>query len=130
MTKMHQQHLKSKNMTRRELRTKIELMVGAILNDVNERHPNSMDELLRKNEFGNNKTLTIAITDNVSEPLTVINPEIPAFELLRASLGFIFCERYGWTEEAIDKLTLPEVFLALEHAMEYDAPSKKSVWDL
>jgi hypothetical protein len=126
----HQQHLKAKNMTKRELRTKIEFMVGAILHDVNEEHPNSMDELLRKNEFGNNKTLAIAIPENVSEPLTVTKPETAAFELLRASLGLIFCERYGWTEETIDKLTLPEVFIALEHAMEYDAPSKKSVWNL
>lgn len=105
-------------------------MVEAILNDANERHPHSMDELLQKNEFCNNNTLTIAITDNVAEPLKVINPETTAFELLRASLGLIFCERYGWTEETIDRMTFPEIFIALEHAMDYDAPSKKSVWNL
>jgi hypothetical protein len=113
-----------------KLRRTIESMVQTILEEVNARHPHTMDELLGKNEFSNKKTITIAITDNVSEPLTVINPDIPAFELLRASLGFIFCERYGWTEETIDAMTLPEVFIALEHAIEYDAPSKKSVWDL
>ena len=67
------------------------------------------------------------LKDNVSE---LIRPETTAFELLRASLGFIFWERYGWTEETIDGMTLPEVFIALEHAMECDAPSKKSVWNL
>jgi len=122
--------LKVKNMANRDLRTKIEFMVKAILDDANEKHPNSMDELLRKNRFGDNKTIAVAITDNVSEPLVVINPETTAFELFRASLGLIFFERYGWTEETIDKLTLSEVFIALEHAMEFDTPSKKSVWNL
>jgi hypothetical protein len=45
-------------------------------------------------------------------------------------LGFIFGERYGWTDEEVDGMTTPEVFIALEHAMEFDAPSKKSVWSL
>ena len=108
-------------MTERDLQSRIEFMVEAILKGVNERHPHSMDELLQINEFGNN---------NVSEPCKVSGPETIAFELLRASLGFIFGKRYGWTEDAIDKMTLPEVFIALEHAMEFDAPTKKSVWNL
>ena len=120
----------SKNMTSGDLWIKIEFMVEAILKGVNDRHPNSMDELLRKNEFGNKGTFTKAITGNVSKRQTVIRPETTAFELLRASLGIIFQERYGWTEEAVDGMTLAEVFIALEHAMECDAPFKKSVWDL
>jgi hypothetical protein len=114
-------------MTERDLRATIECMVKEILDGVNKRHPNSMDELLQKNEFGNNKTLTKAITDTVYD---LARPETTAFELLRASLGFIFRERYGWTDEATDGMTLPEVFIALEHAMECDAPYKKSVWNL
>ena len=111
-------------MTERDLQIKIEFMVEEILCGVNKRHPHTMDELLHKNEFGNNKTLTKAITDKVTRP------ETTAFELLRASLGFIFEKRYGWTEEKIDCMTLTEVFIALEHAVSYDAPSKKSVWNL
>ena len=117
-------------MTERDLQTKIEFMVEAILDSVNESHPNSMDELLQKNDFANNRTLTKAVTDNVSKPYSVTRPETAAFELFRASLGLILGKRYGWTEEAIDKMTLPEVFIALEHAMEFDAPTKKSVWQL
>jgi hypothetical protein len=117
-------------MTERDLQTRIEFMVEAILDGVNKRHPNTMDELLQKNEFGTNKTLAIARPDKVSERYKATRPETTAFELLRASLGFIFEQRYGWTEEAIDRMTLPEVFIALEHAMECDSPSKKSVWNL
>jgi hypothetical protein len=117
-------------MTERDLQTKIEFMVEAILAGVNKRHPNTMDELLQKNDFANNKALTRAITGTVSKPYNLTRPETAAFELLRASLGFIFGKRYGWTEEAIDKMTLPEVFIALEHAVEFDAPTKKSVWNL
>jgi hypothetical protein len=117
-------------MTERDLQTKIEFMVEAILAGVNKRHPNTMDELLQKNRFANKEQRLIAITDNVSKPYKVTRPETIAFELFRASLGFIFRERYGWTEEDIDGMTLPEVFIALEHAMECDAPSKKSVWNL
>jgi hypothetical protein len=130
ITKTHQQHFKATNMTERDLQTRIEFMVEAILDGVNKRHPNTMDELLQKNEFGNNKTLTKTVKENVSEPYKVTRLETIGFELLRASLGFIFLERYGWTEEAIDGMTLPEVFIALEHAMECDTPSKKSVWNL
>jgi hypothetical protein len=119
-----------KNMTRGDLGNRIAFMVEAILQGVNERHPHSMDELLHKNEFGNNNTFTNAITDSVSKRYRAATPESTAFELLRASLGFIFRERYGWTDEAVDGMTMPEVFIALEHAMECDAPSKKSVWSL
>jgi hypothetical protein len=117
-------------MTERDLQTRIEFMVEAILDGVNKRHPNTMDELLQRNDFANNKTLTRAVTGKVTKPYSVTRPETAAFELLRASLGFIFGERYGWKDEAIDRMTLPEVFIALEHAIEYDAPSKKSVWNL
>jgi hypothetical protein len=119
-----------KNMTKGDLEARIAFMVEAILKGVNERHPHSMDELLRKHEVGRNNTFTIAITDKVSKRDKVTKPETTAFEFLRASLGFIFQERYGWKEEAVDGMTLPEVFIALEHAMECDAPSKKSVWSL
>jgi hypothetical protein len=111
-------------MTDRDLQSKIESMVESILDGVNKRHPHTMDELLQKGDFGNNKSLTIATENKPARTDTT------AFELLRASLGFIFQERYGWTDEIIDRLTLPEVFTALEHAMEWDAPSKMSVWNL
>ena len=117
-----------KNMTKGDLGNRIAFMVEAILEGVNERHPHSMDELLHKNQFGNNNTFTVAITDSVSKRYRVTTAEAAAFELLRASLGFIFQARYGWTDEAVDGMTLQEVFIALEHAMECDAPSKKSVW--
>jgi hypothetical protein len=110
-----------------DLQSKIESMVQTIVDDANKRHPHAMDELM---QCDNGNTIRIAITDNVSEPLRVIKTETAAFEALRASLGLIFSQRYGWTEEAIDKMTLSDVCIALEHAMEYDAPSKKSVWNL
>jgi len=118
------------NMTKGDLETKIAFMVEAILKGVNERHPHSMDELLHKHEIGRNNTFAIATTGKVSKRDKVIKSETTAFEFLRASLGFIFQERYGWKEEAVDGMTLPEVFIALEHAMECDSPSKKSVWSL
>jgi hypothetical protein len=117
-------------MTERDLQTKIEFMVEAILKGVNKRHPNTMDELLHKNALGMDKTLTKVNTLTVAEPNEVTKPETTEFELLRASLGFIFEERYGWTEEIIDCMTLTQVFIALEHAVTYDAPLKKSVWNL
>lgn len=113
-----------------ELQSNIESMVQTIVDDANRRHPHVMDDLMHIHECSHDNTIKIAITDDVSEPLKVIKTETAAFELLIASLGLIFRERYGWTEEAVGKMTLPDVFIALEHAMEYDAPSKKSVWDL
>jgi hypothetical protein len=113
-----------------DLQDKIGPMVRTIVEDANRRHPHAMDELMHIHECSNDKTIHVAMTNDVSEPLRVIKTETAAFEALRASLGVIFGERYGWTEEAIDDMTLSDVFIALEHAMEYDAPSKKSVWNL
>jgi len=113
----------------RDLQNKVESMVQEIV-DANQRHPHALDELIHAHECSNDKTIHVAMTKDLSEPLQVIKPATAAFESLRASLGVIFRERYGWTEEAVDKMTLPDVFIALEHAMEYDAPSKKSVWNL
>src|ERR1700677_4863973 len=95
------------NMTKGELEDKIAFMIEAILESVNQRHPHSMDELLRKNQFGNTNTFAIGITDSVSKRYRVTRPETTTFELLRASLGFIFRERYGWTDEAVDGMTMP-----------------------
>src|SRR5208337_1022794 len=111
-----------------DLQSTIESMVHAILEDANKRHPHSMDELMHIHECSNDKTIITAPATGVSVPSKAIKAETAAFEVLRASLGLIFGERYGWTEEAIDDMTLPEVFIALEHAMEYDDPTKKSVW--
>ena len=101
-----------------DLQSKIESMVQAIVDDANKRHPHALDELLHIHESSNDKTIKIEITDSVSEPLRVIEPETAVFESLRASLGLIFRERYGWTEEAIGKMTLSDVAIALEHAMD------------
>jgi hypothetical protein len=117
-------------MTTIDLQSRIESMVQKIVDDANRRHPHAMDELTHAPACRNAKTIKLEITKDVSEPLKVVETEAAAFESLRAYLGVIFGERYGWTEEAIDKLNLSEVFIALEHAMEYDAPSKKSVWNL
>jgi hypothetical protein len=109
---------------------KIESLVQTILEDVDKRHPNTVVELMRTNGSRKGNMLAMPITSYLSAASKALRNEATAFELLRASLGVIFQERYCWTDERIDEMTLPEVFIALEHAMEYDAPSKKSVWDL
>jgi hypothetical protein len=117
---------KYRNRARRAIFCLPHLVQGKANAKVFSESADTMDELLQKNRFSNNKTLTRAITDKVRK---TTRPETTAFELLRASLGFIFSERYGWTDEKIDDMTLPEVLIALEHAMDYDSPSKKSVWN-
>jgi hypothetical protein len=105
-------------------------MVQIILKGIRERHPNTIEELMPKPRCGTNGHLKVAAKDRGADSAEPPTNEPADFELLTASLGVIFQERYGWTEEQIDNMTLPQVFLALEHAMEYDAPCKKSVWNL
>jgi hypothetical protein len=99
----------------RDVFTKIQSMVQIILQNIDKRHPNTVQELMQNNGPKRAQRSKSDATE---------------FELLRASLGLIFEERYGWTEATIDSMTLAQVFIALEHAMSYDAPLQKSVWNL
>jgi len=47
-----------------------------------------------------------------------------------AALDLAFRERYGWREGTVAKMPLWNVFLALEHAMDYDDPYKPSIWEI
>jgi hypothetical protein len=44
------------------------------------------------------------------------------------TLDMIFGPRYGWPEGTAKTMTIPELCLALEHAIEHDDPAKPSVW--
>ena len=114
--------------TNRELWSEIEAMVLAILNNINKRHPKAVGEFMRRNGFRRVATFTSPIEG--PEASTTLTKEAADFESLKALLSMIIQERYCWTPENIDSMSLPEVLIALEHAMEYDAPSKRSVWDL
>jgi hypothetical protein len=42
----------------------------------------------------------------------------------------IFEPRYGWPPGTAAKMTIPEICLALENAIEHDNPAKPSVWEI
>ena len=79
----------------------------------------SEDEFLRMTE------------DQITETVTSIlqNQETRADNLIVA-LDMIFESRYGWPEGTVAEMPLKDILFALEHAMEYDALSKPSIWDL
>ncbi|MEN6407174.1 MAG: hypothetical protein ABFC77_11965 [Thermoguttaceae bacterium] len=47
-----------------------------------------------------------------------------------ALLDIIFKERYGWPEGTVNKHGVSAILLAMEHATEYDNPSKPSIWEI
>jgi hypothetical protein len=46
------------------------------------------------------------------------------------ALDMIFNLRYGWPEGTIASMPVSDLLLALDHAMEYDDPSKPSIWEI
>ena len=46
------------------------------------------------------------------------------------TLDMIFQGRYGWAEGDAKKKTIPELCVALEHAMENDDPNRPSIWEM
>lgn len=112
----------------RELWGNVESMIYTILKGTNISPPNAVEGFAPQNGFRKVEAVTMPVEDH--EASTILGIDAADFETSRALLGVIFQKRYCWTEERIDDMTLPEVVLALEHAMEYDAPSKQSVWDL
>jgi hypothetical protein len=63
------------------------------------------------------------------EQVKLMLKDFEELEQTRLDLLDTVCqERYGWPKGTVGKLTLWQLFLALEHATEYDSPSKPSVW--
>jgi hypothetical protein len=75
--------------------------------------------------------VTKALHDMTFEEIIVglYSPEKESWlETVLQTLDMMFQQRYGWAEGAVRMKTIPELCIALEHAIEHDDPTKPSVW--
>jgi hypothetical protein len=115
--------------TSAEYTRRLDRMVEILLGDIYEKHPDSVEEFLRKHGYSADR---ISQMDPVErhEAWREVWKTLPGrTETLTTALDLLFGIRYGWQEGTAKKLTPVEAFLALEHAIEYDAPGKPSIWD-
>jgi hypothetical protein len=62
--------------------------------------------------------------------LNAPNPPKPYIDSLRDAADLLFEERFGWEPGTAKSLTLPELWLALEHALEDKPNDPKGIWRL
>src|SRR5258708_2465960 len=113
-----------------KLHSQIQSMVETLMGDLQEQWPTDVDELLIKKGNPKEAVAKMSAVEKLEKIIKLAKSRPSSTEALTTALDLIFEMRYGWPPGTADKMTFPEVFVALEHAMEHDDPSKPSVWEL
>jgi hypothetical protein len=62
--------------------------------------------------------------------LSANRPKETWIDTVRTALDMLFQQRYGWPEGRALAMSIEDLRIALEHAIEHDDPTKPSVWAL
>ncbi len=68
--------------------------------------------------------------DNLFDALSKLPKGESWLDTIIPTLDVIFAQRYGWKEGIANKMTVTEMYIALENAIEHDDPQKPSIWDM
>jgi hypothetical protein len=113
-----------------ELHRQIENWVDLLLGDIYERYPGSLEEGLLKAGMKQDQIEKMDQKERVEAYAEYLNNRPTRLETMGVALDLIFGALWGWTREEIDQMTFPEIYIALEHALDYDAKTRPSVWEV
>lgn len=108
-------------------RAQIENYLDILLGNLHRTRRATLPELLEK--AGVSREDFARLTPEEQIDLVTTN-QVTHLDDVIAALDVIFQERYGWPPGTVENITLWHLFLALEHAMQYDDPSKPSIWKI
>ncbi len=111
-----------------ELDNEINRMVEILIGDICAAPPVSLEKLLDKHGISKERFDAMTADEKFDAVAKVLELQDTKRDNIVAALDMMFEARYGWPEGTVKNMTLRDVFLALEHAIEYDAPSKPSIW--
>lgn len=109
---------------------RVEQWLDILFRDLSSNHPKTVEGWLMKHGYSEEQIKNLSEDELIKALQKAVNSEPSKLDNIVAALDLLFQARYGWPEGSAHNLTPAQVFLALEHAMEYDAPGKPSVWEL
>jgi len=110
-------------------KTEIERIVEILLGEIHDEHPKTFDAFLEKRGVTRSAFSQMSTEEKVSLLDRSAEDRPTEMDNLIAALDLLFEARYGWEPGTVGKMTLWEAFIALEHAVDYDAPYKPSIWE-
>lgn len=110
-----------------EVMRKVESLVWVLMGDISVKYPGSFDEYLRQHGINQDEINGMSPVQKMNRASELATPQRIANIL--TSLDLIFEARYGWAPGTAGNMKAAELFEALDHALNYDAPGKRSVWE-
>ena len=113
-----------------ETKRKIDNIVDILLGDICGASDGSLKRYLKQNGISDEEFRQMTADQQFETFKTILKKRGTKTDNVIAALDMIFSARYGWPEGTAGKITLAQTLEALEHATEYDAPSKPSIWEI
>jgi RNAse (barnase) inhibitor barstar len=110
--------------------SRIDNLIQILMGNIYEEYPATIEAFLLKKGYTQEQISQMA-PEQILETLIKLGAGKPErSKNLTIALDLLFEARYGWPEGTAGKLTPAEAYLALENAMEFDAPEKPSIWEV
>lgn len=113
-----------------EFMKKIEHFVEILFGNINGTPPASLQKFLEKYGIPKEQSDRMTLEEKIKAFLEIGEKQTTKGDNILVALDMIFEARYGWPEGTVANITLADIFLALEHATDYDDPSKPSIWEI
>jgi RNAse (barnase) inhibitor barstar len=113
-----------------EYQTRVDKLIDILMGNIYGENPVAIEEFLEKNGYSREQVKQMTTNETHEAWRKVWDKNPPGTDTLVAALDLLFNARYGWPEGSALKLTPAQAYLALEHAVEYDALGKPSIWNI
>jgi hypothetical protein len=114
-----------------KLKQEVERIVEILLGDICAKPPPDLVKSLEKHGISKEQFDQMTVDEQVDTVCDTLKGETGTrHENLVAALDMIFEARYGWPEGTAEKMSIRDIFLALDHATGWDNPSKRNIWDI
>jgi hypothetical protein len=105
-------------------------IVEVLLGDLCAAPANSFKEFVARHGISFETYDGMSIDEKFNCAQLILSKQSTRTQNLISALDLIFEARYGWPEGTVGQLTLPDILLALDHAIEYDSPERQSLWEI
>jgi hypothetical protein len=113
-----------------ELLKRIERIVEILLGDIRGEPPATLQKFFEKHGISEEHFDQMSTDERIEAMHKIWETQETKTDNVIAALDMIFEARYGWPEGTVANMAVGDVFLALEHATDFDDPWKSSIWEI